>query len=156
MLAAQFHGLLHVVAAGEKVTEILHGLVQSSADDEEDGEALAKWQPHELISKGKATGRGGLDHTKKVRRDAIKTKIRAIGRISAAFKTLREHQEQVVRLKSLVPNARMPVGTLLGGIRGIETGGCLAHPRKPALPFLKIAMQLTQECALSSGSNWLV
>ena len=112
---------------GEKVTEILHGLVQSSADDEEHGEVMAKWQPQELISRGKATDRGGLVDPKMsaVRRDAIKTKIRAIGRISASFRTLREHQEQVVMLKNLVPNARMPVGTLLGGIRSIETGGCL-------------------------------
>lgn len=86
---------------GEKVTEMLHIILNICSDREvdEDGAGLEVEQS------------GISDERKKV----ILKKIRAIGRMARNFSTLREESEMVIKLKGLVPGGQLPAGVLMEG-----------------------------------------
>ncbi|KAJ2957841.1 hypothetical protein NQZ79_g6497 [Umbelopsis isabellina] len=54
------------------------------------------------------------------RRQIIKNKILAIGKMSRVFSVLREESERVMELKSISPSGKLPVGTLALGAEGIK------------------------------------
>jgi len=56
------------------------------------------------------------------RRQIIKNKILAIGKMSRVFSVLREESERVMELKSISPTGKLPVGTLALGAEGIKHG----------------------------------
>ena len=54
------------------------------------------------------------------RRDVIKNKIRAVGKMSRAYTVLRKEQELVAQLKGLSPNGLMPPGALASGRESLQ------------------------------------
>lgn len=60
-----------------------------------------------------------------VRRQVIKSKILAIGKLSRVFSVLRQESETVAELKNLSGLDKLPVGTLALGAEGIKNGECL-------------------------------
>eukprot|EP00033_Pygsuia_biforma_P000849 GCRY01000987.1.p1 GENE.GCRY01000987.1~~GCRY01000987.1.p1 ORF type:complete len:494 (+),score=119.86 GCRY01000987.1:164-1645(+) len=54
------------------------------------------------------------------RRKAVKQKIMTVARMRTMFKTLREEQDNIVLLKGLNPDKKIPRGALLEGPRGIK------------------------------------
>ena len=89
---------------GEKVTEMLVAVLNVCSDDE--------LSDDEMPAEARAM--------KEERKNQIRGKIRAIGRMAKTFSTLREEAETIYTLKGLTPNGLLPVGALADGKEGLK------------------------------------
>ncbi|XP_044180901.1 serine/threonine-protein phosphatase 2B catalytic subunit gamma isoform-like [Acropora millepora] len=101
---------------GEKVTEMLVNILNICTDEELEGE--------EDEEQSEAIKRKEVIRSNMNRKEVIRSKIWAIGKMARVFTVLREESESVVQLKGLTPSGHLPVGLLSGGKQGLQTGKC--------------------------------
>ncbi|KAI8067967.1 serine/threonine protein phosphatase calcineurin catalytic subunit Ppb1 [Gongronella butleri] len=99
---------------GEKITSMLLAILNICTQEELAAAENETEEPYPLVAGTQAGAEA--DH----RREIIRKKILAIGKVSRAFSVLRENAELVVELKSKSGTDKLPVGTLGLGAEGIR------------------------------------
>jgi serine/threonine-protein phosphatase 2B catalytic subunit len=104
---------------GEKVTEMLANTLNICSDEELE-HAGGNAEDTDMTNEAALAAR----------KEVIRNKVRAIGKMVRYFATLREQSEDILTLKGLTPGGTLPLGTLEGGKTAIEQAKQLIANKK--------------------------
>ncbi|KAK8847554.1 serine/threonine-protein phosphatase 2B catalytic subunit A1 [Kwoniella newhampshirensis] len=100
---------------GEKITDMLIAILNCCTKEE-----LEEEEEETPMAITPETPEGVIEETSAERRQIIKNKILAVGRMSRVFALLREESERVSELKSISGTNNLPAGMLASGAEGIK------------------------------------
>uniref|UniRef100_H2YPV3 Serine/threonine-protein phosphatase n=1 Tax=Ciona savignyi TaxID=51511 RepID=H2YPV3_CIOSA len=103
---------------GEKVTEMLVNVLNICSDDELMAERDDSFE--DLPCSADLPLDTSAANNK---REALRNKILAVGKMAKFFETLRKESETVLELKGLTPSGMLPMGVLSGGATSLQTAG---------------------------------
>merc|ERR1719160_2492471 len=89
-----------------------------SKDENEAVELAAKLANH--ISSGGRSSIDGSGVMSNQRKDHLRKKVKTVARMARMFKTLRQENETVIRLKGVCPGHKLSPGLLLAGKEAME------------------------------------
>ncbi|KAI8816163.1 Metallo-dependent phosphatase-like protein [Fimicolochytrium jonesii] len=95
---------------GEKITDILLSILNICSKEELDDNTAGVKVPQVIEDSAE----------QEARRQVIKNKIRAVGRMARTFQVLREESEHIMELKNVMGTQTLPPGTLALGAEGIK------------------------------------
>jgi len=104
---------------GEKVTEMLANVLNICSDEELENDGAAG-EDAEMMTEAALAAR----------KEVIRNKVRAVGKMVRYFATLREQSEDILTLKGLTSGGTLPLGTLEGGKTAIEQAKQLIANKK--------------------------
>jgi serine/threonine-protein phosphatase 2B catalytic subunit len=104
---------------GEKVTEMLANVLNICSDEELENDGTPTDEVDVMNEAALAA-----------RKEVIRNKVRAVGKMVRYFATLREQSEDILTLKGLTPGGTLPLGTLEGGKTAIEQAKQLISNKK--------------------------
>mmetsp|Transcript_105741 Transcript_105741/g.166930 ORF Transcript_105741/g.166930 Transcript_105741/m.166930 type:complete len:566 (+) Transcript_105741:107-1804(+) len=129
----------------EKVTEMLYFIMNPEGDDAPAEEELPAELPKDInqqfrrlslsdaenravdlaqkLAMHSDSGQGSRpkNGTEEEQRDRLRKKVRTIARMARMFKTLRQENETIVKLKGVCPGDKLPAGVLLAGKERLHT-----------------------------------
>ncbi|CAF0758710.1 unnamed protein product [Rotaria sordida] len=104
---------------GEKVTEMLANVLNICSDEELENDGTSTDEVDVMSEAALAA-----------RKEVIRNKVRAVGKMVRYFATLREQSEDILTLKGLTSGGTLPLGTLEGGKTAIEQAKQLISHKK--------------------------
>ncbi|XP_003382488.1 PREDICTED: serine/threonine-protein phosphatase 2B catalytic subunit alpha isoform-like [Amphimedon queenslandica] len=96
---------------GEKVTEMLVNVLNLRGGEEDDDMDLEEEESGPIPESSSMA----------LRKEVIKNKIRAVGKMARVFSVLRQEHETVLALKGLTPSGQLPAGVLSQGSEGVQS-----------------------------------
>jgi len=103
----------------EKATEMLVAILNTCTQDVGDDESSSLDQTTPTTPEEEDVKPATTPEEVERRREIIRNKIRAVGKMARLFAVLREESEVVVRLKGLTPGGMLPAGVLTSGKKGL-------------------------------------
>ncbi|RKP02427.1 hypothetical protein CXG81DRAFT_7391, partial [Caulochytrium protostelioides] len=106
---------------GEKITDMLLAILNICSKEELDEADSALASTTAGGAAANRSGASGMSASEvEARRQVIRNKILAVGRIASVFKTLRQESESIMELKNVMGTTNLPPGTLALGAEGIR------------------------------------
>ena len=62
--------------------------------------------------------------------EVLRAKVRVIARMNRIFRTLRSNQNEILEIKKMAPDGKVPIGTLIGGATAIHAAYQKFHMMK--------------------------
>lgn len=74
----------------------------------------------DLLNKEMAIQTQQVKTDKEKRMQVLRTKVKAFARMNRIFKTIKENKEEIIKIKEMTPDGKVPVGVLMGGTKEIH------------------------------------